>query len=104
MVQKSRWKRFVTKLLRILFWNINSRTYPFKLVSYPIIYIVICPQALTCFKVEGLLISADATEANLIHIHRTYKIQKKSNIAAIFFRRENHSASYITARRSLSLL
>ena len=103
MVQKSRWTRFVTKLLRNLFWNINSRTYPFKFVSYPIIYMVICPQALTCFKVKGLLISADAIEANLIHIHLTYKTQKKSNIAAIFFEDKNHSASYFTARRSLSL-
>ena len=85
MFRKSRCTRFVTKLLRILFWNINGRTYPFKFVSYPIIYMVICRQALTCFKVKGLLISADAIETNLIHIHRTYKIQKKSNIAAIFF-------------------
>ena len=85
MVQKSRWKRFVAKLLRILFWNINSQTYPFKLVSYPIVYVVICPQALTCFKVKGLFISADAIEANMIYIHHTYKIQKKSNIAATFF-------------------
>ena len=85
MVQKSRWKRFVTKLLRILFWNINCRTYPFKLVSYPIVYMVIFPQALTCFKVKGLFISADAVEANMIYIHPTYKIQKKSNIAATFF-------------------
>ena len=62
MVQKSTWKRFVTKLFRILFWNINSRTYPFKLVSYPIVYVVICPQALTCFKVKGLFISENAID------------------------------------------
>ena len=62
-----------------------ERTYPFELVSYPIIYMVICPQALTCFKVKGVLISADAIEASMIYIHRTYKIQKKSNIAATFF-------------------